>query len=76
MISGKPVSVADVGDRNAGLAQRARGAAGGDQRDAERVQPVREIDQAGLVGNAEQRPPDGHQGRIEHGSSAGGNAGL
>ncbi len=73
---GKAGQRRDVGDRHAALAQRRGAAAGRDQRDAERIESVREIDEAGLVGNAEQGPPDGHQGRIEHGASTGVNRGL
>jgi hypothetical protein len=58
---------ADVGHRQAGLAQRLCGAAGREQADAEGVEPAREIDQAGLVGNAEQCAPRGDESGIEHG---------
>ena len=42
----------------AGLAQSPGGAAGGDQFDAKAGQRLAQIDQAGLVGNAEQRSAD------------------
>ena len=45
--------VADVAHRNAGLAQRARRAAGGDELPAELVQAAGEVEQAGLVGDGE-----------------------
>ena len=51
---GKTGHVADVGDRQARVAQRARRAAGGQQADAQGIQATREIEQAGLVGNADQ----------------------
>ena len=46
-----------VGDRQSGLAQRPCRAAGRDQLEALGDQPSRELDQAGLVGDREQRPP-------------------
>ncbi len=52
----------DVGDFTHGesrFAQRACGAAGGNEYDAERVQATRQVDEAGLVGHAQQRAPDG-----------------
>ena len=51
--------VGDVAHRQAGVAQRARGAAGGKQLDAMRGERARQFDQAGLVGNGQQRPADG-----------------
>ncbi len=49
----------DVHHLEPGLAQRARGAAGGHQLDAELGQGAGELDEARLVGNGEQRPLDG-----------------
>ena len=44
----------DLGDRQPGVGQRFRGAAGGQELDAERREAAREIDQAGLVGDRQQ----------------------
>ena len=41
-----------------GFAQSARGAAGGDQFDAEACEDLGQINQAGFVSHAEQRPAD------------------
>ena len=64
---GEAGDVADVAHRQARLAQRLRGAAGGQQFDALRGQRAGEVDQAGLVGNGKQRPA--------HGQAVGGHAG-
>ncbi len=50
--------VADVFDVEAGVAEGAGGAAGGDQLDAEAGKGLGELDQAGLVGYAQQGTPD------------------
>ena len=55
MISGKPVRSATSRTGEPGVAQRACGAAGRKQFDAARGQRAREFDEAGLVGNREQR---------------------
>ena len=47
----------DLGDRQARRRDRARGAARRDQLETGRAQLTREFDDAGLVGNGEQRPP-------------------
>ena len=47
----------DVGDLEPRLAQRRRGAAGGEDLDPERRQPLGEVGDAGLVGDRDQRPP-------------------
>src|SRR5690606_19093561 len=47
--------LADVGDLEPGLAQRSRGAAGGEQGDAVAGQRPGKFQQAGLVGNRKQR---------------------
>src|SRR5712672_1166646 len=49
----KAGKVGDVFDCNAGIAQQLGGASGGNQFDAKVGEPAREIDEAGLVGNAE-----------------------
>jgi hypothetical protein len=46
--------IADVGDRQSRVAQRARGAAGGEQFVAPALQAASEGNQAGFVGNANQ----------------------
>ena len=46
--------VADVEHREAGVAQRARGPAGGDELPPERGQPAGEVDESGLVGDGEE----------------------
>ena len=46
----------DVGDRQAGRGDRRARAAGGDQLDAEVVQSARDVDEAGLVEDRDQRP--------------------
>ena len=56
----------DVDDGQAGGAQGGGGAAGGEQFDAQRRQAPDEIDQAGLVGNAQQGALDLHAGRLFH----------
>ena len=66
---GKAGDIADFAHADAGFAQRARGAAGGDQGNAERVQTACQIDQAGLVGHAQQRASNRYEGGIEHGIS-------
>ena len=65
---GEAGDVADVAHRQARVAQRFGGAAGGEQFDAQRGQGAREVDQAGLVGNGQQGPADGQ--------SVGGHAGI
>ncbi len=50
-------------NRDAGCRQRARGATGGKQFDTARGQGARQVDQAGLVGNRQQRATD----RLIHG---------
>ena len=47
-----------VDDREAGGVQRRRGAAGREEVDAKRLEGVRQIQEAGLVGNGEERPAD------------------
>src|SRR5689334_19978001 len=51
---GKPGQVRHIRHREARFCQRARGAAGGDELEAARCESACEIDDAGLVGNAEQ----------------------
>ena len=46
----------DVGHLEPGLAQRRRGAAGGEDLDPERRQPLGEVGDPGLVGDRDQRP--------------------
>ena len=48
----------DVGDLDPGLAQRRRGAAGGEDLDPELAQPAGEVGDPGLVGDRDQRPAD------------------
>ncbi len=62
---------ADLGHVEAGIAQRPRGAAGGNQLGPARAQRPRQIDQPGFVGDAEQRAPDRYEGGGGHGCSAG-----
>ena len=45
----------DLGDGEAGAGEQLRGAAGREQLDAERCQLARELDDAGLVGDGDQR---------------------
>ena len=56
--SGKPVSSSTRGDGHPGGRDPGRGTAGGDDLDAGRVQPGRQVLQPGLVVDADQRPPD------------------
>ena len=56
---GEAGEVADVLDGEAGFAEGAGGAAGGDELDAEAGERFGEIDEAGLICHAEQRPADG-----------------
>ena len=58
MISGKPVYAGHFTDRNSGCCQRARGATGGQQLNATRGKGARQFDEAGLVGNRQQRATD------------------
>ena len=54
--------IRDFGHREPGVLQQPGGAAGRDQADAQAREPARKIDDAGLVGNAEERLfDDGHQ---------------
>jgi hypothetical protein len=50
--------VGDLDHREARLGEQARGAAGGEQFDTARGQRLGEVDDAGLVGDAEQGAPD------------------
>ena len=52
---GEAREVLDRADLEPGLAQRGRGAARGDELDAERREPARELDDPRLVGDREQR---------------------
>ena len=61
IISGKPVSSATSLTGSAGFGDRLGGAAGRDQLDAGRAEGRGEIDEAGLVGNRDQRPADPDQ---------------
>ncbi len=56
---GKARHVGDIGDREAGVAKRLRGAAGREQHGAVFLQAAGEFDQAGLVGNGQERAADG-----------------
>ena len=61
---GKAGVIGDLGDREARLLQKPGRAAGRDQAHAVCHEPAREIDQPGLVGNAEQCLLDyGHRGK-------------
>ena len=51
--------VADLGDREPGVGQRLRGAAGGQERNAEARKPAREFDEARLVRDRKQSLRDG-----------------
>ena len=51
---GKAGQVGHAGDRQAGVGQRAGGAAGRDQLEAAGGQAAADVDDAGLVGNAQQ----------------------
>src|SRR5207237_1381015 len=51
---GKARELGDFGDRQPFVREQLRGAAGGDQLHAERVQRLRELDDAGLVRNGNQ----------------------
>src|SRR5699024_9267161 len=62
----KTGDVADVSHRHVHLAQGARAAAGGDQFDVECVQCTAEVDQPGLVRDADECAPDGNQCGVEH----------
>ena len=50
--------VADRDDRDAGVGERALRAAGGEDLDPERGEPLREGDEAGLVGDGDERAAD------------------
>ena len=54
----------DVGDRQAGLAQRPGGAAGRDELEAVGHEPRRELDEAGLVADRQEGPPRDGQARL------------
>ena len=54
----KAGQIADVFDRKSRRAQCRRGAAGGNEFYAKVGQPLCEFDQSGLVGHAQQRPPN------------------
>ena len=58
---------ADLGDPQLGITQGVRRAPGRDQANAQGIEPAGEIEQAGLVGHAEQRASDGCKGCLEHG---------
>ena len=58
--------VLDRADLEPGLAQRARGAAGGDELDAELGQAAREVDDAALVGDRQQRAADPDLAGLRH----------
>ena len=58
---GKAGQRRDVAHRQPGRAQRRRGAAGRDELDAARRQRCRELDEAGLVGDRDQRAGDRHE---------------
>ena len=51
--------VGDVEDRQARVADRAGGSAGGDELHLELGEALGELDEPGLVGNGEQRAPHG-----------------
>ena len=55
-IAGEPVSVGDVGDREAGVGERRGGAAAGHEVPAELDQAPRQLDHAGLVVDGEEGP--------------------
>ena len=59
---GKAGHVGDVAHGQAGVGQRLARAAGGDQLDAEAGQAASQVDQAGLVADAEQGAADGAKG--------------
>jgi len=63
---GEAGQLAHLAYRQAGLAQAARAAAGGDQFHAERIQRARQINQPVLVGNAQQCAPHRRQRGVEH----------
>ena len=71
IISGMPVTALDVGDGEAGLLQGARRPAGGEDLDAVRGERAGEIDDAGLVGDRDQRPADVQKLRAGAGGSLG-----
>lgn len=66
--------IGHVLDRQAGLADRLGGAAGGQQLDVAGSQGTGQIDQAGLVGNGQQSPAYGQQIR-RHGEAGGSGSG-
>src|SRR6185295_805374 len=55
---GKTGHLGDVADRDARLAERDGGSSRGEDLHAVAREPVRELDQAGLVGDREERPAD------------------
>ena len=55
---GKAGDLRDVDDREPGLLERRGGAAGRQELDAVPGQRLRQLDEAGLVGDGDQRPPD------------------
>jgi hypothetical protein len=57
----KAGELGDIPDRQAGLADRLGGAAGGEQLDVAGGQCLGQVDQAGLVGNGQQRPAHGQE---------------
>ena len=63
---GEAREVLDRADLEPGLAQRGGRAARGDQLDAERREPARELDDARLVRHRQQRAPHPHLARLNH----------
>jgi hypothetical protein len=63
---------ADFGHVQAGVAQRARGAAGRDQADAEGIEAAGEFNESGLVRYADQCAPDRLQRVLKHRDSKAG----
>ena len=63
---GKAGHLGDVAHGQAGVGQRLARAAGGDQFDAEGGQAAGEVDQAGLVADAEQGAADRTRGTVRY----------
>ena len=64
---GVPGDLGDVADRDAGVLERGRGAAGGDDLDSVARESVRELDQPGLVRDGQERAADpdfAHRGPV------------
>ena len=68
-ISGEPVNSATSVTSMPGLADRRRGAAGGEDLDAQLAQPAGEVDDPGLVGDRDQRPANADRDPARRGAA-------